>query len=145
MKESSKKELGPGYHNLLDTISQILEAGRHQAAWSLNSIMCATYWEIGRRIVAFEQQGKHRADYGERIIEELSNDLQNRFGRGFGRSTLFQIRRFYLEYYKKVQTVSGQFRKLLPSSGMQKVQTVSGQFSAELLQDLKKAFGLSWS
>jgi predicted nuclease of restriction endonuclease-like (RecB) superfamily len=145
MKESPKKELGSGYDNLVDAISQILEAGRHQAAWSLNSIMCATYWEIGRRIVAFEQQGKHRADYGERIIEELSKDLKNRFGRGFGRSTLFQIRRFYLEYQKKVQTVSGQFRKLLPSSSMQIVQTVSGQFSAQLLQDLKEAFGLSWS
>src|SRR5688572_15100327 len=64
---------GSGYSALVEGISEVLQAGRHHAAWSLNSIMSAAYWEIGRRIVAFEQQGKQRADYGQRIIESLSN------------------------------------------------------------------------
>jgi hypothetical protein len=68
----------------------------------------AAYWEVGRRIVEFEQAGRARADYGERIIDQLSIDLGKRHGRGFGRSNLFQIRAFYLAYREKVQTVSGQ-------------------------------------
>src|SRR4051812_18454249 len=107
-KGAVAESLSSGYEALVHGISQVLEAGRHQAAWSLNSIMSATYWEIGRRIVAFEQQGKQRADYGERVIEELSIDLKSRYGRGFGRSTLFQIRAFFLIYEQKVQTLFGQ-------------------------------------
>lgn len=145
MKESPNKELGPNYDHLVEAISHILEAGRHQAAWTLNSVICATYWEIGRRIVAFEQQGKHRADYGERIIEELSRDLKNRFGRGFGRSILFQIRAFYLTYFKKVHTLSGLSCKRLDPKGLQIVHTLSGQFEPDSFQILKQAFPLPWS
>jgi hypothetical protein len=61
--------LGPAYKNLISDVSAVLEVGRSSAAWALNSIMSAVYWEIGRRIVQFEQTGKQRADYGERVIE----------------------------------------------------------------------------
>ena len=127
-----------GYHELVDAIFQILETGRSQAAWTLNSIMSAAYWEIGRRIVTFEQAGRARADYGERIIEQLSSDLRKRYGRGFGRSSLFQIRAFYLAYREKVQTVFGQ-------SLDQKVQTLSGQLSSAYFDILRNALPLPWS
>src|SRR4051812_34881884 len=42
-----------GYIDLLAEISTVINAGRHQAAWSLNAIMSAVYWDIGRRIVQF--------------------------------------------------------------------------------------------
>lgn len=145
MKLTKRNNLGSGYHALVDAISDVLQAGRRQAAWSLNSIMSAAYWEIGRRIVTFEQQGKQKAEYGERIIESLSQDLQARFGRGFGRSTLFQIRAFYLLYAQKVQTLSPQFPKPLESKEIQIVQTLSGQFKPEYFQLLRQAFPLSWS
>src|ERR1700739_4962737 len=90
--------LAAGYDDLAGGTPQILETGRSQAAWALNSIMSAVYWEIGRRIVVFEQSGRDRADYGERIVEQLSLDLRKRYGRGFGRSSLFQIRAFHLAY-----------------------------------------------
>ena len=71
--------------------------------------MTTTYWEVGRRIVHFEQCGKKRADYGEQIIDKLSLDLTSKFGRGFSRSNIFQMRSFYLAYPSgKVQTLSGQ-------------------------------------
>ena len=54
--------------------------------------MTATYWEIGRRIVEFEQGGEKRAEYGEALLQRLAQDLNAKFGRGFGRSNLFQIR-----------------------------------------------------
>jgi predicted nuclease of restriction endonuclease-like (RecB) superfamily len=137
---SGKKSIAliRGYGDLVAGITRILEAGRSQAAWTLNSIMSAAYWEIGRQIVEFEQAGQERADYGARVIEQLSKDLRNRYGRGFGRSSLFQIRLFHLAYREKVQTVFGQ------SMG-QKVQTVFGQLSPVYFDALRKALPLPWS
>jgi hypothetical protein len=43
--------------------------------------MTATYWEIGRRIVEFEQGGAERAAYGDALVERLAKDLTQRFGR----------------------------------------------------------------
>src|SRR5512133_2886424 len=152
-------KFGTGYEALVSGISQILETGRSQAAWTLNSVMSAVYWEIGRRIVEFEQAGKERAGYGEQIIKQLANDLKGRYGGGFGRSSLYQIRAFYLAYQGKVQTLSGQSlagamvrtasalspeSALIPASA-KKVQTLSGQSPFAHLQAAVKAFPLSWS
>lgn len=63
-----------------------------------------------------------RAGYGEELIGKLSRDLTARFGRGFGKRNLFQMRAFYLAYVEIVQTASAQLR---PSSDDQKVQMVS--------------------
>jgi predicted nuclease of restriction endonuclease-like (RecB) superfamily len=156
MSESNAIAIGKGYDALVNGISQILDTGRNQAAWTLNSVMSAVYWEIGRRIIEFEQAGKQRADYGERVIKQLAKDLRGRYGNGFGRSNLYQIRAFYLVYQKKVQTLSGQFRtgvivqtpsalSLRNPAPAQKVQTLSGQSPLTHLQDAIQAFPLSWS
>jgi predicted nuclease of restriction endonuclease-like (RecB) superfamily len=138
MSERKSMPLVKGYDALVGSVSQVLDAGRSQAAWTVNSIISAAYWEVGRRIVEFEQAGRAQADYGERIIDLLSIDLRKRYGRGFGRSNLFQIRAFYLAYRERVQTVSGQ-------SPDQKVQTVFGQLSADYFDALRKALPLPWS
>ena len=62
------------------------------AAKNINSLITATYWEIGRRIVHSEQQRKRRAGYGEELIERLSIHLSKQFGRGFGARNLAQMR-----------------------------------------------------
>lgn len=58
--------------------------------------MTATYWEIGRRIVEFEQGGKDRAAYGDELLMRLGADLTNGFGRGFSQRNLHYMRQFYL-------------------------------------------------
>lgn len=145
MTKRTSKVLGRAYSVLVSDVSAVLEAGRTSAVWTLNTIMSAVYWEIGRRIVQFEQAGQQRADYGERIIEQLSIDLKKRFGGGFGRATLFQIRAFYLAYDKKVQTLFGQLHNAHNPNDMQIVQTLSGQFEPGYFQTLKQAFPLPWS
>ena len=112
-----------GYGGLIGGIAELLEAARRTAARTVNALITATYWEIGRRIVEFEQQGKDRAGYGEQLLDQLSADLTSRFGRGFRRSNLFQIRAFYLAYRSIVQTPSGHF------AANEKIQTLSGQLS----------------
>ena len=58
--------------------------------------MIETYWHIGQRIVEEEQQGKERAEYGEHIIEKLSEQLTYRYGKGFSKRYLAYFRQFYL-------------------------------------------------
>jgi predicted nuclease of restriction endonuclease-like (RecB) superfamily len=84
------------YGMLLTGISDLLERARRMSARSVNSILTASYWEIGRRIVEYEQGGKARAEYGERLLQALAQDLTARHGRGFSERNLRQMRAFYL-------------------------------------------------
>src|SRR5437588_12282976 len=77
------------YPGLLARISTLLEQGRRSAVRTVNAILTATYWEVGRQIVEYEQGGKARADYGERLLKQLGKDLSVRCGRGFGWRNLF--------------------------------------------------------
>jgi hypothetical protein len=74
--------------------------------------MTATYWEISRRIVEFEQRGKRRAEYGEQLIERLAEDLMKRFGRGFGVDNLQRMRLFY-QLWQSAQICATLSRKSL--------------------------------
>ena len=59
------------YGGLLTGISDLLDQARRTSARTVNNILTATYWEIGRRIVEYEQGGKARAEYGEELLERL--------------------------------------------------------------------------
>ena len=98
----------PGYGGLLTGISDLLEHARRISARSINNILTATYWEIGRRIVEYEQGGKARAEYGQALIETLARDLSGKHGRGFSKRNLQQMRAFYLGW-EIAQTPSAQF------------------------------------
>lgn len=113
---------GDAYAIALDALVALMEAARRAAARSVNAIMTATYWEVGRRIVELEQRGESRAEYGRQIIERLAKDLSDRFGRGFQKSNLFQMRAFYLTYPHLGQSFSAE--TLAPEI----FQTLSGKF-----------------
>jgi hypothetical protein len=95
------------YGAMLADLVALVAAARHNAVRSVNTIMTATYWAVGRRIVEHEQHGSARAEYGGELIGKLSRDLRARFGRGFGRANLFQMRGFYLAYRDIFQFPSG--------------------------------------
>jgi hypothetical protein len=106
---------------------RLLEEARKTSARSVNAIMTATYWEIGHRIVEREQQGRTRAGYGEALIERLAADLTAKFGRGFSRSNLWQMRDFYMAW-PIVQAVPAQLESTSsPPGAQQKLQTLSGE------------------
>ncbi|MBS1775021.1 MAG: DUF1016 family protein [Bacteroidetes bacterium] len=98
------------YTALIDEIGSLLQKGREQVAQTTSTILAQTYWFIGQHIVEFEQGGKEKAEYGSNLLDRLSNDLTKRYGKGFSRSNVFQIRQFYLRF-SKIQTLSGQFKK----------------------------------
>lgn len=104
--------------------------------------MTATYWALGRRIVEQEQQGAARAGYGEELMARLARDLTARFGRGFGRRNLFQMRAFYLAYREVALTVATQTRSL-PSE--ERMQTVSALSPTSAGSAAGATFPLPWS
>ena len=83
------------YSAMLDRVVRLIDEARHASARTVNAVMTATYWLIGRHVVEFEQQGKLRAEYGEELLKRLATDLTSRYGRGFSERNLEQMRLFY--------------------------------------------------
>jgi len=104
--------------------------------------MATVYWLIGRRLVEMEQRGQDRAEYGEALVSQLADDLTVRFGRGFAKSNLYQMRGFYLAHKGILQTVSG---KSTENGGIEIFQTVSGKLNSDTLSNLAQHFPLPWS
>jgi predicted nuclease of restriction endonuclease-like (RecB) superfamily len=95
-KGTSAPVAARAYSDLLGGVSQLLESARRASARAVNTFMTATYWDVGRRIIEFEQAGQARAEYGEEVLQRLADDLTARFGRGFSRFNLGRFRQFYL-------------------------------------------------
>ncbi|MCY3766848.1 MAG: DUF1016 N-terminal domain-containing protein [Gemmatimonadetes bacterium] len=101
------------YQAIFGDVSRIVDAARRSAARSVNAVVTAAKWMIGRRIVEFEQSGEKRAVYGTALVDRLAADLTQRFGRGFSRQNIRQMRLFYLSYPSDQiqQTLSGESDK----------------------------------
>ena len=104
---SNKKEIigKREYNTLISYIGTLLEQARKHVYSQINQVLVKTYWEIGKRIIEYEQKGKQRAEYGGRLISRLSKDLTEKYGKGFGSRNLEQMRKFYL-LFSKTQTLS---------------------------------------
>lgn len=84
--------------NYLTEIKTILAQARQKAYFAINSAMVEAYWNIGKRIVEEEQNGADRAEYGKQIIQTISDELTQEFGKGFGERTIRNFRQFYLTF-----------------------------------------------
>ncbi|CAD6561770.1 hypothetical protein LMG28727_07542 [Paraburkholderia kirstenboschensis] len=74
----TKVSIAPGdYAGLHKGVVSIVETARSAAARNVNAVMTVAYWEIGRRIVASEQGGQARADYGQALIARAADDLMH--------------------------------------------------------------------
>jgi len=151
---------------LLEQVRGLIRAARRSAAAVVNSLQVITNFEIGRMIVEHEQHGAQRATYGKEILRDLSIRLTEEFGKGFSRSNLEYMRKFYLAYRqrlmeksqmpsgkliegqksqmpagklvpKKSQMASGKLEHALPEPSVRIAQTASAE--------LATAFPLSWS
>jgi predicted nuclease of restriction endonuclease-like (RecB) superfamily len=100
MKPSRNK-----YNTLLKNIGQTIETARQKAVQAVNTELVRANWDIGKYIIEFEQHGQERAEYGSDLLARLSSDLKLRYGKGFGRRNVLDMRRFYI-IYPIWQTVS---------------------------------------
>lgn len=134
MSTKSKREkpcpsVSANYSGLVGGISELFESARRASARAVNAFITATYWEVGRRIVEFEQGGAKRAEYGEDLLNRIAKDLSRKMGRGFSRQNLQNMRQFYLAAPpdRIRQTLSGN----LGGEGIR--QTVSGKSAQGLV------------
>ena len=89
----------PATHGeLMDRVISILDQARANVVRAVNSNMVIAYWLIGREIIQAVQGGEDRADYGKRLLQDLSQQLTERYGRGFSVTNIRYFRLFYQAY-----------------------------------------------
>ncbi|MBQ8703961.1 MAG: DUF1016 family protein [Bacteroidales bacterium] len=104
-KDMVSADNGSSLQPLIDNISMAINDARRKVASHINATMTLTYWQIGKYIVEYEQGGMAKVAYGTSTLTLLSQQLTARFGRGFSRPNLVNMRKFYT-LYPNCQTVS---------------------------------------
>lgn len=102
-----KNELKSNQNSLIESIKTIVQGARKSVAISVNRELIIAYWNIGKVIIKNEKENDVSTTSSTQIILEISKQLTTEIGRGFSRSNLFNMRKFYVEY-NDVQTLSGQ-------------------------------------
>ncbi|MFA5888220.1 MAG: PDDEXK nuclease domain-containing protein [Candidatus Nanoarchaeia archaeon] len=97
MKKEDKQPV-QGIGNAYEGIKQVIERARNTAYRTVNFIMVAAYWNIGKIIAEEEQKGTKRANYGTYLIKELSARLTKEYGQGFDESNIRHMRQFFLSF-----------------------------------------------
>jgi predicted nuclease of restriction endonuclease-like (RecB) superfamily len=132
---------------LLSDIKALIHQARSLVARQINSLQVKANFEIGRRIVEEEQQGAGRAEYGRQLMQTLSKGLTQEFGKGFSHRNLEYMRKFFLTYRERLETISQKPSAKLITAGIS--QKPSGKFvtieAAQPDAESLFAFSLSWS
>ena len=97
MKIQFENNLEYQNNNLLDKAISIINNGRKKVVEAIYNESTKSYYKLGELIVKDEQQGKYKADYGKKVLENLSKNLTLKYGRGFSLSTLKDCRKFYIK------------------------------------------------
>lgn len=92
---------------------ELIKYSRSIVVQHINTVETMTYYVLGKWIIEEQQQGKDRAKYGERGIDNLSAALKKESGKGFSRETLRNARKFYQIYKDRIpQTLFTEFTEL---------------------------------
>lgn len=84
-------------NHIFDNIKELVISSRNKIYSVVNTEMLNLYWNIGKAIMDI-QQGDERANYGDYVLEKLSEKLTAEFGKGFSSRNLRTMRKFYLVY-----------------------------------------------
>jgi predicted nuclease of restriction endonuclease-like (RecB) superfamily len=144
-----------GLTTLVTEVRQLIQSARRGVATVVDTFQVMTNFEIGRRIVEHEQKGAKRAAYGAELLKELSARLTEEFGRGFSRSNLEYMRKFFLEWESRVQISQQPIGKLADSEISQQptgklaipkiAQQAIGRFPISEQPTRKSPFTISWT
>jgi len=72
------------YAGLIKAINSATTQLQGRAAAAVNQSLIIRNWLVGVYVVEFEQNGKDRAKYGDRLLERLAGDLGKRKLKGLG-------------------------------------------------------------
>ena len=90
---------------------ELIRYARKHISNQVNHTQLMTYYGLGYWIVEEQQSGEHRAGYGKKVIQTLSDALNAEFGKGFSVDTLENARKFYLNYQGRISETL--FRKFI--------------------------------
>jgi len=125
-KQNKNRKGNKEISSLLGKVRSLVISARNAAARNINTIQVFANFGIGRLIVEYEQTGKKRAAYGQKVLDELSVRLTKEFGRGFSEDNLSNMRKFYMVYREQKQISETVSRKLaIPED----VQAIYSQFT----------------
>ena len=93
-------------NHIFDNIKELVISSRNKVYSVVNTEMLNLYWNIGKAIMDI-QQGDERANYGDYVLEKLSEKLTAEFGKGFSKRNLERMRKFYI-YFPIATTLSSQ-------------------------------------
>lgn len=85
----------PKITSLLGNLGELIRQARQKLLRAVDTAQVQTYWQIGRHIVEFEQEGSRRAVYGKQLLATLAKVLTVEFGKGFDETNLRKMRLFY--------------------------------------------------
>lgn len=135
MSKTTEETLTPKPDALFGRVVTILEQAQGNVVRAVNTNMVLAYWFIGHEIVEELQSGEERAEYGKKVVEDLSARLTERYGKGFSEENLQLFRRFYRVYCDRVAisyppgTKFGEAQKSYPAgtkSGMAQILCPTG-------------------
>ena len=130
--------------SLFARVVALIEEARQKVATVANIAQVYANFEIGRQIVEEEQGGKRRAEYGSKILIDLSQKLTARFGRGWSVDNLEKMRRFFL-LYSHVEISANPLRKSDGDEKSAKVLRISGREDLATTSRQIPQFTLGWS
>lgn len=127
---------------LCERASALVNGARSYIGQMSNYATVLTSFELGRYIVEEEQNGQDRAAYGAHVLDVLSTYLTDRFGRGFSRANVANMRQFYLAFQDRAPQIVQSPIRQFEEAGSEIVQSPTRQFSAGYDS---RPFKLSWT
>ncbi|WP_131778318.1 PDDEXK nuclease domain-containing protein [Legionella bozemanae] len=102
----------------------------YKAKKAVNTCLTIRNWLIGYYIAEYELKGSDRANYGDKLLKELSENLVKIGVSNCNKRQLYDYIKFYRTYPQIASTVSAQFNEKLPYFNFtsEKVPTMSAQF-----------------
>jgi predicted nuclease of restriction endonuclease-like (RecB) superfamily len=109
-KQSKHTQITATEQSLFTELSQLIEQSQQQVVAQANSTLTMLFWHIGNRINKEILQNK-RADYGKQIVQTLSTQLKEKYGRNFELGNLRRMIQF-AEQFPDIQIVAPLARQL---------------------------------
>ena len=125
--------------SFVNDVCNIIETGRKEAYAAAGKSAVITFWNIGRRIVEEELQGKERAEYGAEVIKNLALKIVPRYGASYNKRNLDYYKRFFL-LFPDIQIVNTCVHNL-SWQGVQFVVPILAHFSKRFGSFCNPVFG----
>lgn len=93
--------------NILTDAKEIIDSAKSYVIKSVNWTLVQRNWLLGERIALEELKGENRAEYGKKVIKNLSMQLTEIYGSGFTKTNLYNFYNFYKTYADIFHTVCG--------------------------------------